>query len=207
MNVRLISLVLFGITLSAPSAMAGNIVVNPGFESGFLPGWSVNMASTSPWMIDFLPNGGIRNIDTSCGGAICLDPVSGSFFYQDLPTSIGLTYTLSFWAFFEGFAVGKPEELKVTWGGTTALDIVNPPVDPDVYNQYSAFDLVATSSTTRLQFFGRDDINQIGVDDISVTANPEPSTFLLISVALLIAAGYRSRSSGTPVVAPANSSK
>src|SRR5258708_19292643 len=164
MKASLISLAVFTVTFSAPLAIAGNIVVNSGFESGF-GGWKGNMARNSPWMIDSLPHTGNLNTDTSCAGSICLDPVKGSFFYQDLPTFIGQKYTLSFWAFFEGFALGQPEELKVTWGGNTVLDIVNPTVVPDTYNQYSAFDLLATSSTTRLEFFGRDDLNQLGLDD------------------------------------------
>jgi hypothetical protein len=187
MKVRLLTWALFGITLTAPLAIAGNIVVNPGFELG-LANWHVNNNST-PWFIDFNPHTGVRDIASPCAGSICLDPVNGAFFYQDLPTLIGQTYNLSFWAFFEG----PTDEIKVTWGGVMAIDILNPPVPNDVYAQYSTTNLLATSSTTRLQFFGRQDPNQnLGVDDVSVTA-PEPSTLLLFVTALLILAGLRWR--------------
>ena len=79
----------------------------------------------------------------------------------------------------------------VTWGGSLAIDILNPAVPDDVYAQYFALPLVATSTTTRLQFFGRDDPGSIGLDDVAVTPNPEPSTFLLIGGALLIFGGRR----------------
>jgi hypothetical protein len=48
-----------------------------------------------------------------------------------------------------------------------------------------SLNLLATSSTTRLKFFGRDDPGLLSIDDISVST-PEPSTLLMISAALLI---------------------
>jgi hypothetical protein len=188
MRVGLITWALFGVTISAPLATASNIVSNPGFELG-LAGWTINV--NNAWLINTRPHSGIRDIESPCAGGACLDPVSGAFFYQDLPTLVGQTYNLSFFAFFEG----APDEIKVTWGGVTALDILNPAVPDDVYAQYSTTNLLATSSTTRLEFFGRQDPNQsLGLVDIAVTT-PEPSTLLLIGVALLIAAGLRWRHS------------
>ena len=190
MNVRLLSLAMFAITLSPPSVMAGNIVVNPGFELG-LAGWTVNN-NLSPWFPNSFGHFGSSDIENTCGGSGCLNPVTGAFFYQDLPTITGATYNLSFWAFFEAGTPGEIDEIKVAWGGVTALDIVNPAVPDDTYFQYSASNLLATSSITRLEFFGREDPGLQGLTDISVTA-PEPSTLLLISVALLIGAGLRRR--------------
>jgi len=189
MRVRLITWALFGLTISAPLASASNIVFNPGFEQGLL-GWTVNNSNPMPWFIDTNPNTGNLNIASPCLGIGCVNPVSGAFFYQDLPTVIGQTYSLSFFAFFEG----APDEIKVTCGGVTALDILNPAVPDDVYAQYSINNtLVASSTTTRLAFFGRQDPNlNLGIDDIAVTA-PEPSTFLLFAAALLIVAGARWR--------------
>ena len=189
MRVTLITWALFGMTISAPLATASNIVSNPGFEQGLL-GWTVNSNNPGGWFIDTVPNTGNLDIASPCFGVGCLDPVNGAFFYQDLPTVIGQTYSLSFFAFFEG----APDEIKVTWGGVTALDIVNPVVTDDVYTQYSLLNtLVASSTTTRLQFFGRQDPNlNLGVDDIAVTA-PEPSTLLLTGAALLMLAALRWR--------------
>ena len=194
--------VLFGAMLCASSATASNIVSNPGFESG-LAGWLVD--SSDNWFIDTIPNTGSNDISTGCLGAGCL---TNAFFFQDLSTVIGQSYDLSFWAFFEGGAPGEIDEIKVTWGGSTAIDIVNPAVPDDVYFQYSVSNLLATSSTTRLKFFGRDDPGMLAVDDISVST-PEPSTLLMISAGLLIVAGLRSRHlilSSIPAVAPSKRS-
>lgn len=176
------------------SAKAGNIVVNPGFESG-IAGWT--LGPSTPWIIDTSrPHSGSVEIANECVGATCTDVLTGSYFFQVLNTTIGGRYDLSFWAFFEG----APDEIKVTWGDSTApvtsaitaIDIVNPAVLDDQYNQYYVSGLLATSTTTRLQFLGRQDPGLIlGVDDISVVQNPEPSTTLLISGGLLILAGAR----------------
>ena len=194
MNVRLFSLALFAITLSPPSVRAGNIVLNPGFESG-LAFWTVNNNSSPAWFPDTFGNSGNNDIESICAGSNCLDPVKGAFFFQNVPTVIGALYNLNFSAFFEVGTPGQIDEIKVTWGPSTALDIVNPAVPDDTYFQYSASNLLATSTTTRLEFFGREDAigGLQGVTDISVTAAPEPSTLLLISVALAIGAGLRRR--------------
>src|SRR2546421_194548 len=109
----------------AAPATASNIVVNPGFELSSLSPWIVDI--NGGWFVDSIPHSGSNDITTSCGGATCLNSVSGAFFYQDLSTVIGQRYDLSFWAFFEG-APGQIDEIKVTWGGITAVDIVNPAV-------------------------------------------------------------------------------
>ena len=187
-----------GVVLCAAHAKAANIVVNPGFELG-LSNWTVGNDS---WFIDTIPHSGSNDITTSCAGAGCLDPVNGAFFFQNLSTVIGQSYDLSFWGFFEG----APDEIKVTWGGVTVVDIVNPAIPDDVYTQFSALNLLATSSTTRLQFFGRSDPGFNAVDDISVTQSvPEPSVLVLIGTGLLVIAGYRLRRRPAPILTPDDS--
>jgi hypothetical protein len=105
--------------------------LNPSFDSG-LAFWTVNN-NLSPWFPDSFGHFGNNNIESICGGSGCLSPVTGAFFYQDLPTVAGATYNLSFWAFFEQGTPAEINEIKVTWGGVTALDIVNPPVPDDTY--------------------------------------------------------------------------
>src|SRR5689334_13982175 len=98
MRVGLITWVFLGMTISAPLATANNIVFNPGFEQGLL-GWTLNPSNPAAWFINSRPNSGSLDIENPCAGGACLDTFSGSFFYQDLPTVVGQTYSLNFWAF------------------------------------------------------------------------------------------------------------
>src|SRR5689334_5190024 len=89
LKTRLLAVVVFGAMLCVAPATAANIVVNPGFELG-LSNWTVD--NNGGWFIDTIPHSGNNDIATVCGGAICLDPVNGAFFYQDLSTVIGQSY-------------------------------------------------------------------------------------------------------------------
>jgi hypothetical protein len=212
---------LFGIatTLLAVSATAGNIVVNPGFETGDLTGWTTNgnwEAETSSGGV--VPHSGSYYADTGCVGAACLttDPQNGAFFFQDIPTTIGDTYTISFWydlgTTLCEFCTGgdtsisdDPDddfaELRALLGSTTILDVTSTNSADAGYVNFTV-NAVANSSSLQLEFFGRQDPAQMGVDDVCVdleggacgTASntiglsssvPEPASLLLMGGGLL----------------------
>ena len=106
---------------------------------------------------------------------------------QALPTVIGRTYTISYWVFD-----GRANPLEVSFGGSTIFNGTAPVSGS--YVQYS-FDSVATSTSTVLAFSGQ---RTLGggtlLDDVSVTASPEPGTWFLTSVALFGLATWRRRS-------------
>ena len=112
---RFAKVALLTVLVGACSAWGANIVLNPGFESGFTS-WQVNTTTNNPWEIATSGGvGGGQYASDGCVGADCMFPFPhtvGSWLYQDLPTVTSQTYTLSF--FF--FGDGNPMELQVLWG-------------------------------------------------------------------------------------------
>lgn len=177
------------------SASAANIVANPGFEAGgtgwIFNGWGIYAGAGTLGVA----HTGTMDASTGCVGAGCItpDPASGgAWLYQDLATTPGSTYSLTFW-----FAsAGTPMELRALFGSTIAVDLTG--ISAGGYIQYAnTVTLTASSSTTRLEFLGRQDPAWNSLDDINVEAIgqgetvPEPSGYLLLGSGLALLAGWR----------------
>ena len=195
---RSIGLLAITFVLAVPYAW-GNIVGNPGFENLTAPPWQFSAGPNHPWIYAAgSPNTGSSAVSGGCVGITCMDHTTGDLLFQDLTTSNGATYTLSFWAYDDG----TPSELQVLWGGTTVVDLGGPPASasgygtPGVYALYSVTGLVASSTTTRITFIERQDPGYNGLDDVCVdlvgstcpttsTDVPEPASSMLISLGIL----------------------
>jgi hypothetical protein len=82
------------------------------------------------------------------------------------------------------------------WGTTTILDVTSTNSADAGYVQFT-INAVATSTSTQLEFFGRQDPNDMGVDDVCVDLQggacgsattsgvPEPASLLLMGGGLL----------------------
>jgi hypothetical protein len=185
MHRTLPAMILFGFC----SGVFGDTVFNGNFETGDFSGWT-----QSGWFIDTTnPNSGGYDAATGCEGASCTtvgDPNS-AFLFLDVTTTIGTSYTLSFF-YDSGQLATSGSELLVLWGDPTApslstvVDFVN--VDTSgVYIEYTGT-VVATSLTSQLEFLGRQDLDFYYLDDVSLTAQtatvPEPSAFLIMASVL-----------------------
>ena len=180
----------------ACTAYGANIVLNPGFETGNFTSWTAD--SGLHWLVkmsDFIilgPHSGTFYANNSCLGASCIT-TPDSFLFQDLPTTINQTYTLTFW-YDRGISGpvkgGSSEELLVLWNGTPALDLaqLNQGSSDPGWTQFTVTGLTASSTSTRLEFRGRQDPAHLGVDDVDVEASsavPEPSSLTLALSTLL----------------------
>ena len=178
--------IIFAVVCVCSCAMAQNIVQNPGFETG----------TAAPWVVQGwgVTTGGAHTgsyyAETPCVGAGCIAPApgSGAWLYQDLATTVGATYTLTFYYYPGPGTYGT--ELQVLWGasgtqlttggagvcsGNCVFD--NTSVNSTSYVQYTVNNLVATSATTRLEFLGRQDPSSDGLDDVVVQlTNAAPAT-------------------------------
>ena len=159
-------------TLTVPFQLlpGQSLVQNGGFETGSFSSWteSGNTAYTS------VGSGNATYVHSGTFAAL-LGP-SGSLGYltQNLPTSAGQTYLLSFW--LANPVNGTTEQFQANWNGTTVTNLLNPGVLP--WNNYTVR-VTASSTNTALQFGFRNDPDYFGLDDIAVI----PISVPVISVA------------------------
>jgi hypothetical protein len=159
------------------SARAQNIVQDPGFESdtsGFtnapnsLSGNDWQVTSGTSYVADFAQDAhsGNNYVEIAPDG-------DTSTIQQTLTTQSGTDYDLSFY-----YEVIVTDPTTINFGGTTET------ISDDTTNGWvpaSYTDLSATSSSTVLSFTTANE--GVFIDDVSVTAVPEPASLGLMAIA------------------------
>jgi hypothetical protein len=171
---------LIGLALSSAAAFAGscyavpgNLVSNCGFETGDFSGWtqSGNLGATGVTTAD-------DGFHANSGSYFAfLGPVgSDGYLSQTLATTAGTLYDLTFYLGSDG---DEPNNFSVTWGGIPVYSAVNLSSTVPSYTEYS-FDVVGTGSSDTLKFGFENDPGYLVLDDVSVTAAPEPSSVVML---------------------------
>jgi hypothetical protein len=192
-------LVVAGLFVLTPIAGA-NLASNPGFETGDFSAWTTHICAScfgTGWFIDTqFQHSGTYDAAARCGGAACLDPVSGTWLSQVIPTIPGQMYSLTFWLNAGYTGDGSLSELDVWWNGIKDAIVNAPFMDVPV----TMTQLRATSSATTLEFVG-EHTSALWIDDIDVetsgpSAIPEPLTMRLVGggLALILAVAKKRRS-------------
>jgi hypothetical protein len=140
-----------------------NLVANGDFETGSFSGWTqwgdTSFTAVAGTFGGVAPHGGSFHAH--------FGPTSGlGGIYQDLNTTTGASYTLSFWLAHP--VTNSGTEWIVQVGGATLMDVHD--TGSFGYTQFT-FTFTATSTTTRLQFGFLEPPDYFYLDDVSVVAN------------------------------------
>jgi hypothetical protein len=168
--------------LASRPALASSIVLNGGFETGNLTSWTVSHAS--------------MNSAVAVSGT---NPHSGSFALafagqnqgggdedgvaELLPTVSGQTYILDFWLKQEIVPGCQPagsclyNDFAAFWNGVPVMQMVSAPAFG--YTEFMV-SVIATGPFSTLSFKAASEPGFFRLDDVSVTAVPEPISLALV---------------------------
>jgi hypothetical protein len=163
-------------------SLRANLIVNPGFETGDYTGWTLSNSQGPGY-------NGISNIVPHSGTySAYFGQASGLVDLSQTVTTVpGQSYYLSFW--IGNHAGTTPQnEFQLTWGSTTPIDNFN--VNSMAWTQIQGV-VVATQTQTLLQFGFNNVPGWWNLDDVSLTATPEPATAAMLGLAALALAALR----------------
>ncbi|HEY3861347.1 MAG TPA: C10 family peptidase [Verrucomicrobiae bacterium] len=147
-----------GAVLSVAQPGGAQLVQNGGFETGTFADWTLagNTADT-------FVSGAAAFVHAGSGGAALGPSGSLGFLSQNLPTTSGAAYLLSFWL---DSPDGKtPNEFLVSWNGTNLFDAAS--MGQAGWTSLS-FLAAASSASTPLEFGFRNDSSYFGLDAVAV---------------------------------------
>ena len=179
--------VAFGLATGfAVPAGAVNILVNGGFETGDLTGWTELL--NSGFVGVQCPGPGSAVTGGNCSAF--LGPVgSDGGLAQSFATTVGTQYFFSFRFLWDG---GTPSDFTAFVNSNPVFNRVNPPAIGTFGTGTAAF--VATGALSSIAFTFRDDPGFIFLDNVSVSV-PEPGSAALLGLGLAGLAFVRRRRS------------
>lgn len=162
---------LFVIVCAAGRLAAQNLVVNGGFETGNLTGWT--LSQDYGVVVD-------AGVAAHSGGFVLLLGASvNTDLFQTLETEIGVSYDLSLWLSADSFG-DNDNQFTASIGGVDFLTLVDVPGMPFTEYRHT---FIATGTATLLNFNHTYGSRFFYLDDVSVTVSPvpEPATWAALA--------------------------
>jgi hypothetical protein len=159
----------------AGRASAGNLIVNGGFETGDFTGWTLGGNTAGTFVGP--PFDGVGHAFSGEHAAVLGAIGSVGTLSQTFATVPGTLYELTLWGSNGG---APPNQVTISLDGITAFAAKDDPVHDYVLH---VFDFTATSTTNTLLFeYEHSTSGAFVIDDVSVSAVPEPSTLTLLAL-------------------------
>ena len=185
----------------APRVMMADLITNGGFETGTFSGWTVTNAASGSQV-------GVGNhVHSGAHNAYFGGTTIGSYdsITQTIATTPGDTYELDFW--LSNLSPVGQCDFFVSWNGSVVAGSGQLNAAAYGYKLFT-FNLIATGSSTDLEFSGYNYPNAFTLDDVSLTdvtpaaPVPEPASFFLFAFGaawLVIFAARRTPGTASPV--------
>ena len=169
------------------------LVLNGGFETGDLTGWTYSGAASNSFNV-FVDNGSQSEIAPNSGTYLAAFCPLGSpgYISQTLATTAGTPYLLSLW--LDSPDGGSPNQFMVSWNGTTLFNQAN---IANIGWTNLQFWVTATGTATALEIGGRDDPSYLGIDNVSVVPVQPSISSLQLSGTQLVLTGSNGLTAGT----------
>jgi hypothetical protein len=140
------------------------LLINGGFETGDFTGWSV---SGDIYGLFVMPSRNYNYAHSGNCAAAFGSPYTPGFLSQTVQTIPGAHYTISFWLLSPDGQT--PNQFEVVWEGQRLYDTINLPRRGWTKLQ---FPVSAASTSTTLQFGGRDSPSLLALDDVRLDLEP-----------------------------------